>query len=155
MASTTVTRRIRASRASIYQALLDPAAVARWRVPTGMTSVVHEFEPRVGGRFRVSLTYDAPDREGKSAAHTDTYHGWFVRLEPDAQVVEATEFETADPALQGEMTMTTTLAEGSDADGEYTDVTVAHDGVPAGVTPADNELGTRLALDNLAALVES
>jgi hypothetical protein len=48
------------------------------------------------------------------------------------------------------MTMTTTLV---DADGG-TDVTVLHEGIPAGVSDADNELGTRMALDNLAALVE-
>lgn len=30
-----------------------------------------------------------------------------------------------------------------------------HDGIPVGVSAADNELGTRMALDNLAALVES
>src|SRR2546426_5810830 len=36
-----------------YRALLDPAAIARWRVPAGMSSHVHEFDAREGGRFRV------------------------------------------------------------------------------------------------------
>jgi uncharacterized protein YndB with AHSA1/START domain len=79
-----------------------------------MTSHVHEFDPREGGSFRISLTYDAPGRVGKSAPHTDTYHGHFARLVPDEQVIEVFEFETADPALGGTMTMTTTL---TDADG--------------------------------------
>ena len=48
-----------------------------------MTSHVHEFEAREGGSFRISLTYDAPTGTGKSAAHTDTYHGRFVKLAPD------------------------------------------------------------------------
>jgi len=30
-----------------------------------------------------------------------------------------------------------------------------HEGLPAGVSPADNELGWRLSLDTLAALVEA
>jgi len=33
-----------------------------------------------------------------------------VRLVPNEQVVEVVEFETADPALRGEMTITFTLA---------------------------------------------
>lgn len=47
--------------------------------------------------------------------------------------------------------MTTTLA---DAEGG-TDVLFEHDGIPSGVSPADNETGTRMALANLAALVEA
>ena len=60
------------------------------------------------------------------------------------------EFETTDPALRGEMTITTTLV---DADGG-TDVLVVHEGLPRGVPTADNETGTRMALAKLAALVE-
>jgi uncharacterized protein YndB with AHSA1/START domain len=114
-----------------------------------MTSVVHEFDAREGGSFRISLTYDAPNRSGKTAAQTDTYHGHFARLVPDEQVVEVLEFETAEPALRGEMTITTTLA---DADGG-THIVVAYEGLPRGVSVADNELGSRIALDNLAALL--
>jgi hypothetical protein len=44
----------------------------------------------------VSLTYEAPDRNGKTSAHTDTYRWRFVRLLPDELVVEVDEFETAD-----------------------------------------------------------
>ena len=116
-----------------------------------MTSHVHEFDPREGGAIRVSLTYDAPAGTGKTTAHTDTYHGRFVKLVPDEQVVEVDEFETADPSLQGEMTITISLA---DADGG-TDVLAVHDGLPRGVSAADNETGWRLALARLAALVEA
>lgn len=150
MSSTRITRHINASRAEVYRALLDARAIATWRVPTGMTSHVHEFDAREGGQFRISLTYDAPTETGKTNAHTDTYHGHFAKLVPNEQVVEVFEFETSDPELRGEMTMTTTLA---DADGG-TDVLVAHEGIPRGVPAADNEVGTRMALANLAALVE-
>lgn len=115
-----------------------------------MTSVVHEFDAREGGSFRVSLTYDEPARAGKSGEHTDTYHGHFARLVPDEQVVEVLEFETSDPGLRGTMTLTTTLTE---ADGG-TDVLVVHEDIPPGVPAADNETGTRMALSNLASLVE-
>ncbi|MFJ3103581.1 SRPBCC family protein [Streptomyces sp. NPDC086835] len=151
MYSTQVSRHVRAPRAAVYRALLDADAVAKWRVPTGMSSRVHEFDAREGGRFRVSLMYDAPAGTGKSAPHTDTYHGRFARLVPDEAVVEVLEFETADPALRWEMTMTTTL---TDAAGG-TDVVIVHEGIPDIVPAADNETGTRMALDNLARLVET
>lgn len=150
MSSTRITRHVNAPRAVVYRAFLDARAVATWMVPTGMTSHVHEFEPREGGAFRISLTYDAPTGTGKTNAHTDTYHGRFVTLVPDELVVQAIEFETADPALQGEMTVTITLTE---ADGGI-DVLAVHDHLPPGLSPVDNETGWRMSLDNLAALVE-
>ena len=151
MYSTQASRHIRAPRSAVYRALLDAGAITQWRVPAGMSSHVHEFDAREGGSFRVSLTYDAPTGTGKSASRTDTYRGHFVKLVPDEQVVEVFEFETADPDLRGEMTMTTTL---TDADGG-TDVLVVHEGVPDKVPPADNETGTRLALAKLAKLTEA
>jgi uncharacterized protein YndB with AHSA1/START domain len=151
MSSTRIHRHVNAPRAAVYRALIDARAVATWKVPTGMTSQVHAFDPRQGGSFRVSLTYDAPTGTGKTTAHTDTYHGRFVKLVANEQVVEVVEFETTDPALRGEMTITITL---SDADGG-TDVLAVHDGLPRGVPPADNEAGWRDALAKLAALVEA
>jgi uncharacterized protein YndB with AHSA1/START domain len=149
--STQASRHIRAPRSAVYRALLDAGAIAQWRVPAGMSSHVHEFDAREGGSFRVSLTYDAPTGTGKSASRTDTYRGHFVKLVPDEQVVEVFEFETADPDLRGEMTMTTML---TDADGG-TDVLVVHEGVPDKVPPADNETGTQMALAKLAKLTEA
>ena len=150
MSSTRVRRHVNAPRARVYRALVDADAIATWKVPTGMTSHVHEFEGREGGTFRISLTYDAPTGAGKTTAHTDTYHGRFVKLVPNERVVEVVEFETADPALRGEMTITTTL---TDADGG-TEVLAVHDGLPRGVPTADNEAGWRSSLAKLAALVE-
>ena len=74
-----------------------------------------------------------------------------MKLVPNEQVIEVVEFETADPALGGEMTTTITLA---DADGG-TELLAVHDGLPPGLSPADNEAGWRMALAKLAALVET
>ncbi len=147
--TTRIERHINAPCSQVYQALIDPHAVATWMVPDGMTSQVHEFEARIGGRFRISLTYDAPTATGKTTAQTDTYHGHFVELVPNEKVVETMEFESDDPAMRGAMTVTFTLTA---VDGG-TDLLAVHDNVPPGVAPADNELGWRIALDKLAALV--
>src|SRR5215218_9977177 len=151
MSTTRVSCRVNAPRASVYRALLDADAVATWMVPTGMTSHVHAFDPREGGAFRISLTYDAPTGSGKTTAHTDTYHGRFVKLVPNERVVEVVAFETENTALQGEMTITFALA---DADGG-TEVVAVHDGLPPGLSPTDNETGWRMSLANLAAFVEA
>jgi uncharacterized protein YndB with AHSA1/START domain len=139
---------INAPRSDVYRALLDADAVARWIVPNDMSSHVHTFEPREGGEFRISLTYEESTGTGKTSAHTDTYHCRFVKLVPNEQVVEVVEFETEDPALQGEMTNTFTLA---DADGG-TDLFAVHDRLPLGLSPSDNEIGWQMSLAKLAAL---
>ena len=156
MSTTRISIVVNAPRARVYRALLDARAVATWMVPDGMTSQVHAFDAREGGGFRISLTYDAPTATGKAmgktSAHTDTFHGRFIQLVPDEQVVEVVEFETEDPALRGEMTMSFTLV---DVDGgNATDVVAVHDRLPPGLSPADNDTGWRMSLGKLAALVE-
>ncbi|MFF3465205.1 SRPBCC family protein [Streptomyces sp. NPDC001984] len=145
-----VSRHVQAPAATVYRALVDADAVARWRAPDGMSAHVHEFDAREGGAFRVSLVYDAAERAGKSGGHTDTYRGHFIRLVPGELVVEEIEFETGDDALRGAMTMTTRLTETDDG----TDVVMVHEGIPDDIPREDNELGTRMALDNLARLTE-
>jgi uncharacterized protein YndB with AHSA1/START domain len=148
--TTELTRFIRAPRAAVYRALLDAQDVRLWMVPEGMTSEIHAFDVREGGGFRISLTYGAPEAAGKTSAHTDTYHGRFVRLVPDTEVIQVVEFETDDPRMQGEMTVTYSL---SDADGG-TVLVGRHENLPPGVSAADNELGWSMSVGKLAALVE-
>jgi uncharacterized protein YndB with AHSA1/START domain len=150
LSSTRISIRVNAPRASVYNALIDADAVATWMVPTGMTSKVHVFESREGGAFRISLTYDEPTGTGKTSAHTDTYHGRFAKLVPNKQVIQVVEFETDDPSMQGEMTITFTL---TNADGG-TDLLAVHDNLPPALSPDLNETGWRISLGKLAALVE-
>ncbi|MGE6757183.1 SRPBCC family protein [Corallococcus interemptor] len=151
MSTTRIRHHVKAPRSHVYRALIDARAVQTWMVPDGMTSQVHVFEPREGGAFRISLTYDAPAETGKTTAHTDTHHGRFVKLVPDEQVIETTEFETTNPSLQGEMRITFTL---SDAQDGGTDIDAVHEGLPPGVPPEDNELGWKMSLEKLAKYVE-
>lgn len=116
-----------------------------------MTCEVHEFDGVEGGTLRISLTYESADRAGKTTGRTDTYRGRFTRLVPDELVVEVDAFESNDPALTGDMTITIRLADTPDGG---TDLVATHEGLPASVSPEDNETGWRQALDRLAALVE-
>jgi uncharacterized protein YndB with AHSA1/START domain len=150
--TTRISWHLAAPRERVYAALISPDAVARWRFPTGMRCEVHEWDAREGGHVRVSLTYDDPDRAGKTSAHTDTYRGRFTCLVPDELVVEVDEFETTDPTLTGEMTTTIRLANAADGG---TDLVAVHEDLPPGVAPAENEAGWREALARLAALLDA
>ena len=94
--------------------------------------------------------YDDESRAGKSGGNVDTYQGYFRELVPDCRIVEVIEFETTDPELKGEMTITTSL----EAVGGRTKLVVAFEGLPEGVSLDDNATGTAMSLSKLAKLVE-
>lgn len=151
--STRTSAVIAAPREAIYRAFTDPAALAAWQAPEGMTARTHAFDGRAGGGYLMSLYYPAtePASVGKTAAREDRYAARFVELSPPARIVEAIVFDTADPAFAGEMTMTVTLTEVAGG----TEVTIAFDGLPPGIRPEDNDAGTRSSLAKLARFVAS
>ena len=120
-------------------------------VPDGMTSEVHEFDARQGGAFRITLTYEAPSTTGKTTKQSDTFHGKFVELVPDTEVVQVVEFETDDPAMQGESKISYHLTDA----GGGTELIAVHEDLPPGLSPADNELGWSMSIAKLARLVEA
>ena len=148
--TTRLERSVAVPASRVYEALLDAEAVAQWMVPDGMTSVIHEFEPREGGAFRISLTYDDPAAVGKTSAQTDSFHGRFTQLDPGRQVVQEVEFETDDPSMRGVMTISYILRE----EAGTTVVTGLHENLPPGLSPEDNALGWRQSMDKLARLLE-
>jgi uncharacterized protein YndB with AHSA1/START domain len=150
--STQVSRIIKAPCQAVYQACLDPDAVARWRVPDEMVGRMHVFEAREGGAVRMSLIYRDPEQSpgGKTSEDTDTFEGRFVELVPGEKIVEAIVFESPDPAFAGEMKLTTRLA---DADAG-TEITILCENIPSGIRLEDNETGSRQSLQKLATLVE-
>lgn len=151
MSTTRIHRDIAASPSVVYDALLNSSDVQQWMVPSGMTAIVHTFEPSVGGAIHMSLTYDDSATAGKTAGNTDTYLGRFEALEPGKKVVQSVEFESDDPSNLGRMLITMTLEEQAGG----TRLLAVHENVPAGIDPELNELGWSQSLDKLAALVES
>lgn len=145
-------RVIGAAPRSIYQAFLDPAAVASWRPPDGMKAQIHAFDPREGGGFRMAFVYVDADRavRGKTSEDADVFQGRFLELVPDERIVEVVEFESDEPAFAGEMTVTTTLVPVPGG----VEVTFRADNVPHGITASDHRAGMVSTLNNLAAFVE-
>lgn len=150
-ASTRTSRVIKASREALYRAFTDPAALAVWLSPEGMTGKVHAFDGRVGGGYQMSLFYAStePAGRGKTAQREDRYTARFVELNP-SRIVQAITFDSADPAFSGEMTMVVTF----EARDGGTEVTVVFENIPPGIRPEDNDAGTRSSLEKLARYVE-
>jgi uncharacterized protein YndB with AHSA1/START domain len=59
----------------------------------------------------MSVAYTDADHPvpGKTSQHAEVFHGRFLKLVPDACIVEQVEFESDDPAFANAMTITTTL----------------------------------------------
>lgn len=153
MTSTRTSRLVKASPEALYAAFMDPAALVTWLPPAEMTGKIYTFDARVGGGYRMSLFYPPSDGttgepalRGKTTDRKDRVNVRFVELVPARRIVEAVTFDTTDPALQGEMTITVTFEERA---GE-TEVTFLCRNLPPGLRPEDNETGARLSLEQLA-----
>ena len=139
-----------ASADRLYQALTNPAARAAWLAPSGMTGRVETFDLRIGGGYRMTLTYDdASGAPGKSAADHDTVEATFVDLVEGERVVEAVEFVSDDPDFAGTMTMTWSLTPSA----RGTTVTITASDVPHGIDAEDHQIGLRSSLEQLTAYV--
>lgn len=145
-------RFIAAPPQKIFQALLDPKAVAVWQPPAGMTAEIFQFEPHPGGAFHMALIYTGDHRlPGKTSEHADLVKGRFAEIVPDVRVVQIVEFESDDPAFKQAMTITTSLTAAPGG----TEVTVRCENVPEGISESDHVEGIASTLQNLAAYVES
>lgn len=102
--STRVSQLVRAPREVVYRAFIEADAVAIWLAPDGMRRQIHRFEPREGGKIRMSLTYidpaEAPQGKGKTTDDTDTVDGTFIELRPDEKIVQVFEFESDDAVTE-------------------------------------------------------
>jgi uncharacterized protein YndB with AHSA1/START domain len=147
-AGTRTSRVIRARPEELYEAFMDPSALVAWLPPAEMTGEIHEFDPQVGGGYRMSLSYPPDERafRGKTTDREDRVRVRFVELARPRRIVEAVTFDTTDPAFLGEMTIVWTFEEVSGG----TEVTVLCANLPPGLRAEDNAAGSRLSLEQLA-----
>jgi uncharacterized protein YndB with AHSA1/START domain len=100
----------------------------------------------------VSLFYPSSEQvyRGKTSEREDRCTARFVELTFPTRIVQATTFDSADPAFSGEMTMVVTF---EDRNGG-TEVTISFEHIPPGIRPEDNDAGTRSSLEKLARYTE-
>ena len=74
-----LSRRFKASRRAVFAAFTDPAALAQWWGPEGMTAPLVELDVRPGGRWRTCM---------RNASGEDyCAHGVYQEVEPPARLV--------------------------------------------------------------------
>ncbi|AUV84230.1 hypothetical protein C2R22_21990 (plasmid) [Salinigranum rubrum] len=144
--SMTVSRVIDAPPERVYEAFLDPEKLAQWLPPTGFSAEVHHLEPEEGGTFRASFTAETEEFAG----YGSTFGGTYRELEPGERIVYTESFDTDEPSMAGEMTVTVVF----EAVLGGTEITVRQAGIPEAVPPEDANEGWIDSLENLAGLVE-
>lgn len=144
-----VSQLVAAAPEAVWAAFMDPAALVQWLPPAQMTGAIRDFDGRIGGGYRMSLTYPPDERtfRGKATEREDRVAVRFVALSPPWRAVEAIAFESPDAAFQGEMTMTWTFEPAAGG----TRVTVVSENLPPGLRAEDNDEGARISLAQLAA----
>lgn len=125
----------------VYRAFLDRDAKARWLPPYGFIGTVHEFDPTVGGGYRMSFT-----NFGTGSSHS--FRGTYVELTPHTRIRYTDTFD--DPNLPGEMSVTVDIVSVSCG----TDLTIVQSGIPAVIPVEMCHLGWQDSLAQLARLVE-
>lgn len=135
----------------VFAALVDPDALSVWLPPDGMTGRFERFDARVGGSYRMVLTYaDDTNAPGKTTADSDIVEARFVDLVPGERVTQAVDFVSDDPDLAGTMTMTWSVSP-TDVGSR---VELRAENVPAGISAEEHAAGLASSLANLAAYVE-
>lgn len=151
MNRSTATRTIAAAPEKVFAAFIDPTLLVQWQAPDTMTARIHRHDIRPGGSYEMSLYFDNPNAQGKSGGNEDRYTATFLEFDRPRLLVESIVFASDDPALALPMRMTVDL----EPDGEGTRVTLTFDDLPNGVSPEDNNEGSRQSLVKLARLLET
>lgn len=142
MPSTVRLHRVLATRPEkVYRAFLEADAMAKWLPPNGFTCTVHQFEPKVGGTFRMSF-------RNFTTGHSHSFGGEFVELVPGERLRYTDRFE--DPNLPGLIEVTVILKKVSVG----TEIDITQSGIPDVIPPEACYLGWQESLRNLAKLVE-
>jgi uncharacterized protein YndB with AHSA1/START domain len=125
----------------VSRAFLEADAMASWLPPFGFTCTVHELDPRVGGKHRMSF-------RNFTTGNGHSFGGTFLEIVPGEKIVYTDKFD--DPNLPGEMKVTVTFK----AAVVGTEMTIEQEGVPDVIPLAACYLGWQESLQKLAKLVE-
>ncbi len=125
----------------VYRAFLEPDAMAKWLPPNGFLCTVHQFEPKVGGTFKMSF-------RNFTTNEIHSFGGVYVELIPNELIRYTDTFD--DPNLPGEMRVTVRLKKVLVG----TELEIEQAGIPDLIPPEACYLGWQESLRNLARVVE-
>ena len=134
-------RILRAKPEKIYQAFLQPEALAKWLPPYGFTCLVHHLQPQVNGSFKMSF-------RNFSTGTSDSFGGTYLELQPFERIKYSNTFDN--PHLPGEIHTTIELRPVRCG----TEVHIVQEGIPSAIPVEMCYLGWQESLQQLANLVE-
>lgn len=138
-----VTQFVQAPPERVYAAFRDPQQLLAWLPPADMTAKMHRFDD---DGYEMSLYYNDPNGQGKTADNEDRVRVRIDRLDPPHRIEEAALFASPQEQFQGEMRMITTITPVPGG----SEVTLTHQNLPPGLKPEDDEEGCLLSLQQLA-----
>lgn len=134
-------RVLKAPPARVYKAFTDADGLAKWLPPCGFTCKVHEFDARVGGRFKMSFS-------NFSTGNGHSFGGEYLELVPHEKVRYTDVFD--DPNLAGTLEVTVLIKKVAVG----TELHVTQAGIPDLIPVEACYLGWQESLRQLASLVE-
>ena len=142
MPNTVRLHRVLAARAEkVYRAFVEPDAIASWLPPFGFLCTVHELNPVVGGKHKMSF-------RNFTTGNSHSFGGTYLELQPGERLVYTDSFD--DPNMPDEMTVTVTLK----AVSVGTELNIEQQGIPDIIPLEACYLGWQESLRKLAKLVE-
>jgi uncharacterized protein YndB with AHSA1/START domain len=139
--SVSLHRVLKASPEKVYRAFTDATAMAAWLPPYGFLCTVHELDPKVGGKYRMSF-------HNFTTGNSHSFGGKYIEMKPNEFLKYTDKFD--DPNLPGEMITTVWLRKVSVG----TELKVQQDGIPEVIPAEACYLGWQESLEKLAKLVE-
>jgi len=137
----TLHRVLRAPAERIYRAFLTPDALVKFMPPHGFTATVHQFDAKVGGKYKMSFT-NFTTKQGHS------FGGEFLELVPNERIAHTDTFD--DSNLPGTMKTTISLRPVSCG----TELRIVQEGIPDMIPVESCYLGWQETLQLLTLLVE-
>ncbi|MBS1947228.1 MAG: SRPBCC family protein [Bacteroidetes bacterium] len=137
----TLHRVLKAAPEKVFRAFADPVAQASWLPPYGFLCLVHEFDFKTGGTYKMSFT-------NFSTGNSHSFGGKFVEIRPIEFIQYTDKFD--DPNMAGDMTTSIWLAKVACG----TELKIEQEGIPSVIPTEMCYLGWQESLDKLKNLVE-
>jgi glutathione S-transferase len=138
----TLTRTIRAPRQRVFDAFVKPELVRQWFGPRGYAIVDATIDPRVGGRYKVTMKQRASDPV--------TVSGEYREIKAPERLTFTWKWDTQPMASLPETLVTVSFEERKGKDGVETEVTLLHTGFPAAEARDGHQVGWGQCVNRLA-----
>lgn len=139
--SVTLHRILATSPEKVYRAFTQADAMAAWLPPYGFTCVVHEMNPRVGGKYKMSFI-------NFSTGNSHSFGGQYLELQENSFIQYTDVFE--DPNMPDVMITSVYIKQVICG----TEIKITQENIPAAIPVEMCYLGWQESLEKLKKLVE-